>query len=454
MNQEVFDARLQHFLRKMINYMTPEEQLQLKSVRSCNTKIIPSGAAEDAVFLLRNDSNGGEAKFFGQVTCKNPWVCPHCSSLMMNHYRKRIVAAIDCLRDKKKPRKERKMAFMVSFAIPHLKELSCREVTDVLYNTWRTCFHMAFRNRKTTKGEFRPHNIFNSFFHEFNIKYYVRAAEITQGVNGWHPHFHVLFWIPRKMRRKLNVDKWETALNDYWFQKSKEEYKKYFVQQDLYTSDLQETFIHNMYGDKVVERRKTYEKHKNQSVTFSRYDDGFVRESVTSDYLCGWGADRELTGNQKKEATHSEHKTPYQLLENAANGDMRDWGRYREFLFALTAKPAHHRVKFARGMNKMIDEWIHSEGSVSSRKKKQEEVQKEWKLFAWFTKPQWWSLCDLDRNSPVLSNILCLAALNRKDLLKDYLASLNIDLIERPHFLGMHVQNIFNHCCRGDTQAG
>lgn len=452
-NSEIYDARLQHYLRSVIRKLPYNQQLQLKSLSLCNTRLIFSPNVEPAVFLLRSEGHDGKgaAKFFGQMTCKNPWACPHCSAMMMYRYKEKIALAIDALRADDAV--ERMFGFMMTFTIPHLRFQSCKEVTDILYNTFRSWSFNMWQRRKNKNGSIRWQGATNQFVVDCDVRYYVRCAEYTWSeLNGWHPHFHNIYWVPRGNQDKV-LD-WQDKLNQYWLTVAERETLKYWD-------------AHELHGDTHEEREKKcqslFEKAKKQKVVaknvgvkISTDKDGKILESLASDYLCGWGADSEVTGNFRKQASAKnfkgyDHFTPYEILERAANGDKEMEEKYIEFMLQVTKKPVHHRVDFKAGMiKKIIQPYRQKEGYKKVVKKKQAE---HWELVMWFSKKQWFALCDKDKDSPVLSNILYLAAINRKDLLKDYLKSFDIDIIERPHLFGQHVENIFNGLTKEDLSV-
>lgn len=414
--QAVLDARLQHWLKRKISNLPIDQQIQLKNIKLCGSKTIPEKMGA-AVFVLRN-KNRQDSTLFGQLTCKNPWACPHCSAVRMNHYAKEIAAALDAL-------KSTHFGFMTTFTIPHLKFQSCRQVTDILYKTWRKFTLNSTSNRKTTDGKIRWSSPFHKFRAENEIKHHVRAAEYTYGNNGWHPHFHVIFWTPRKYKDRILS--YENSIKNFWikcFCSVIKEYnfdeitEKYFINQ-----------INIEYGSKSLYISKNGQE---------------IAESTSSEYLCGWGTDKELTGNRQKKASHNNHLTPYQILELATNGDQEMADLYIEFALQVTRKPVKHRVDFSQsGLKKIIKDYINTEGYKSVINKKKAD---EWEVVCWFTSQQWCELCAENYNSPIISNILYLAAINRRDLLVGFLESFNIKLAKCAHFesLANHVENIFN----------
>jgi len=398
----ILDYAAQHRLRNMIYELNAEERKQLKNIHMCGVGV---RADSEVVYVL---SNGHEAKIHGTVRCKNTFACPVCASIEMEKYRARIQSAIECLH-------KDYFGFMVSFAIPHFNFMSCREVMDILYDTF------SYFRRKSYK---RSHgHVYRDFNQVVPVKHHVRVCEQTHGKHGWHHHFHCIFWIPRGLQDE--AVKWEQRLNDFWLKIARSRTLKYWQAHKLHQNILE---IDGSY-DKVLDRLFK-EKEHHQGVVFSKDDDGNLLEADSADYISGWGADRELTGNYHKEASHEGHRTPYQILDDAAH-DKKSAELYLEFCLAVTKKPVHHRVDFSQtGICKMVEEWqkVHGKESKNIQKKRTDTgTPTRWQIVAYFSKENWFDLCCLDRYVPVISNIMYLAA-KHVYLLGDYLSSIGITL--------------------------
>lgn len=423
MNSEILDARLHHWLRKKIGELPISQQIQLKNLKNCGKTAMIQPQSTPAVFLLRNNRN--EARLFGQVTCKNTWACPHCSTVRMQKYAKIIGAAIESMKLNYHQR-----ACMITFTVPHLRFQSCREVTDILYKTWTAVFQNAHSRRKTKNGDsIRSSSPANKFFSENEIRHYVRVAEYTWGANGWHPHFHCLFWFPEKYLD--NILSFEQSIQAFWTKKFKEVVSKYYKNRDEFNA-IQK--LHDIADDDYAG--------KQDIVWISKGKDGKIMPVESADYIAGWGADNELTGNYRKNASNEGHYTPYQILEMAADGNKQMEDLYVEFMLQVTRKPVHHRINFSKtGILKIAKIYMNTVGFEQLLKKK----SAEWEVVAWFNQEQWSEICHLDLLSPFISNILYLAAINRRDLLSDFLENFGIKLAKCPHFHQQHVENIFNN---------
>lgn len=408
---EVYDHYLQHWLRKFIKTLPYEEKVQLRNLAHCNKMTV----AEQPVFLL---SNGKSSLFYGQVTCKNSFACPCCSARIMAKTKTDIACCLESLKDKY-------YAFMVTFALPHLNFMSCKETVDILYDTWRACFVNKSANRKNPDGSFRPSSPINLWYHENKIAYNVRVSEYTYGENGWNPHFHVLFWVPRQYASQ--VYNLEQEIESYWIKTAEKQTAKYWKKNNLHGDED---------NQKKLLQRVFWARNAGYSVKFSR------NEAKSSDYICGWGADSELTGNVRKEASHEGHFTPYQILEKAAAGDDKFAQLYREFMLNVTRKPVHRRREFSKGLLQIVTNYKNSQAFQEVIKKKDAQ-RANWKVLCWFTAEQWNALSDLNYTMPIFSNILYLATY-APSLLSDYLSFYGISVHFSQHIWQSSVEKIFN----------
>lgn len=412
---DILDYRLQHWLRSKIDTLPANQQFQLRNLRRCMQNPIPQKGVTPGVYLLR-DSNS-HVQYFGMSTCKNPFACPHCAAVRMKEYEAKIAAAIDALKDSH-------YGIMITFTIPHLKFQSCREVTDLLYNTWRSAMANCFKKRTNKNGTPRYNTPFNKFMVTHGVKHYVRACEYTWGKNGWHPHFHCIFFLdPSTITDVLSF---ENDLNEAWRVHFERQYRK---------------LCGNKYSDKVRERLITYlNRYDQRAIVISRESDTKPLKVTSSAYLAGWTTDRELTGNIQKKASHSGHYTPHQILELAADGNEAFADLYIEFCLQVTRKPVHHRVNFSKtGLFAIAQNKINQDGYKSLLKKK--HGVGEWQVVAFFNTQQWHCLFSVQN---AIENCAIMAKYNLLDLLSDYVLLITGQPLVRQLPIFKHIENIYN----------
>lgn len=423
LNTEIYDRLLHNYLHKLIDERcTVQQKAQLKSLRMCGRNIIKSDAGQTGVFLLSNKTS---SRLFGITMCKNPFACPCCSAHRMAIYSAQIGLALEEMESRGY------IGFMVTFSIPHLRYMSCREVTDILYNTYsyyrRTMKQKNYEKRVDGTLKNKKGTVAHQFFLDCQIEHSITVCEYTHGKNGWHPHFHALYWT-----KKENADKiltWEKQLNEFWLQQAKRLTKKYWLEHRTQNEDLINNTLDSL-----------YEKCEKDAGLYISKTNGKLAISKSSDYLCGWGADREVTGNYRKKASANDHRTPYQILEDAYNGDEKSADLYIEFCLAVTRKPVHHRVIWSRtGIKSIV---VQAEQVKKAREYLKKNEDENWSVVAWFTCDQWHELCGR-HDAPHISNILYLA--RTRYLLYDYLDGCGIEYeLPETHYLTQCVENIFN----------
>lgn len=432
---EISDHVLATMLKKKIA-KNREDQKIMRSTLYCGSRVVKGKAGyEPGVFVLANKES---AMFWGTTTCKNAWICPVCSARMMSKYAADIAAAIDALNEKNQA------AFMITFTVPHSSGMSCEETTEILFKTWSSFMVRGNHNLKSDK--WKNADPFASFCEEFNCTHRIRVGEYTWGKHGWHPHFHCLFFIDKNKFKK--VADWQDKLNERWMILAKRATIKIW----------QKTFPDKT--KKQIQQRADImfakaDKIGSKGAYISVDKTGKVIVQKSSMYICGWGADRELTGNYQQKATNEGHMTPHEILQKAYNEkyltsdeESEKWlNLYMEFARAIKRKQ-HTRISFGNsGLRQIINKHKQTVGYREVLKKKFMEQAANvgtWKTVCWFNESQWLKICLLDRQYNVKFWILKLAKEYGRDAVKNYLSEFfEIHLIERPNFTQDIVEKIF-----------
>ena len=285
---------------------TPEfrsEKFFLKSIYNCGSKV-PVIKGQAAVALVANKK---QAKFMGVASCKSSWGCPVCTARQMSRYAAKIAVALDALKE------HSLSAAMLTFTVPHTSGFTCEQSTEILYNSWK-----AFTIHGNTILKATPNDIFSKFMAEFGSKHRVRVAEYTWGKKGWHPHFHCLFWFPSN--RLQEILEWEERLNQRWLELT----KRYTIRQILIGyPETQRKTVRAQVEARINIMYEKMDTAGSKGVYISKDKNGLVIEQKSSDYLCGWGANREVTGNYQNKATNPGHYSWQQILANAIAADQK-----------------------------------------------------------------------------------------------------------------------------------
>lgn len=359
-------------------------KVALKNVLQCGVKV-PVVNSFRGVALVANNTT---AQFVGTTHCKSPWCCPVCTARKMAKYADKIGAGLDALKDSFN-------AAMITFTIPHTSGFTCEQATEILYNVWK-----AFTMHGNKRNGTNIHDIFSNCMEALESKHRVRVTEYTYGNAGWHPHMHCLFWVPKKNWDKL-LD-FEEALNERWLELC----ERYTIKQLLigYPETQRKTV-----KAKVTTRVKImFSKLNNVSkcVYISKKDNKPIVQN-SSNYLCGWGGNREVTGNFNNKATAEGHYNWQQILQLAIDtGDDKWWQLYFEYALA-TKKARHARVNFSvqSGLCKIISDYQNTNGYKEILKKKNMQLESrhgKYKVVCWFSAPLWQNICERDLEIPIL----------------------------------------------------
>lgn len=432
------DNRLAHMLKNYLFNNADKPHLDpLKSQKLCGSRVIHAPGWQPAVYIISNDE---KARTFGIATCHSPWACPKCSPVVMAKWGERIACAIEALK------KQGELATMFTFTIPHTKGMTCKETFDTLKDAWRMFSRDG--NRATNKDTYTKRNGTISTYHKaqgpygqmrfaLHSKHNVRVYEFTWGEHSWHPHIHALFWFPKQFF--YHCVEWETKLLDRWWHCAKHCYLKILNKKHPESKQQNIKMANELYAD-----WRKYPKTGHRSFWISKEADGSPRVMDSSYYLSGWTGDFEITHENSKEARAKGHFSPFQILENAYQSKLNEnKTTYEKWMklfteYALATKKAI-RCQFSQsGLNKIIAEWKQTKDYFNAVKKKfmdKATDKKPYKVVAWLTELQWYTLSDHEKNSPfsITADILDIASKNiplhkRREIITKILMSYDIDI--------------------------
>lgn len=444
MDEQISDARLQIMLRNHIENTIEKDPLMsgmFNSFLNCGKKFNPNSKSNDVILI----TNGKRGKLVGTLHCNSPWYCPHCSAVEMSKHASRIATAIEALK------RQGQAAIMVTFTIPHHRGYSCNEVTEILVSTWKDFINRG--NKKQTKTKYFKgtnrtatyihRDVFSLFNSTLNCIHRVRVIEYTYGANGWHPHIHCLFWLPKKNAQDALI--WEHDLRMRWLQLAEKHTLKILAKRKNFSEDAADA-IHQ-YFDKT-----TPEQDARRDGVHISDNNGKIIIQQSSQYICGWGADRELTGNYKNKASKAGHMSPHQILtaayEATESTEREKWlNIYLEYM--ITTRTKHlRRVQFSRrtGIIKIIEAFRKTEEYVQTFKKKFTE-QDKWQVVCWFNSKQWSEIL-LSSNKYLIAEIIERAHLpDAREQITELLLKYDIDIRNNdPLMKQSFIEKYFNTC--------
>jgi len=254
---------------------------------------------------LYRAADGSNAYLSGLNTCGNGWTCPVCSAKIAEHRRRELSEGMAAWCNV-----EGGTAYLLTLTFPHA-------ITDPLPDTLAKLAkaRQSWKNSRTFKRILGPDG-------EAGCVGAVTAMEVTHGLNGWHPHMHMLAFAARG---GLGDDL--PALNGDLSSRAIDELRAAWVRcllkvglaEQQQVSDLMAHAFNVRGGAKAAE-----------------YIAKFGRDER-------WGASSEVAKGAAKLGGSSDiageaHVTPFQLLAWAGNGDGDAARLFREYAAAFHGK--------------------------------------------------------------------------------------------------------------------
>lgn len=137
----------------------------------------------------------GKAFYHGLMTCGSVWSCPLCAAKISEQRRKELRTAIDTATE------QGMFVYFVTLTVPHGVGDNLKELVD----------KQASALKRMSSGKYSVKNLLRTLHPDVEIHGYVRAFEVTHGLNGWHPHFHILVFTNSKARQRFILDAYRTA---------------------------------------------------------------------------------------------------------------------------------------------------------------------------------------------------------------------------------------------------
>lgn len=180
-------------IRRYALQSAARDLLPREAVAKCMRRIIP-GVERDAVSVLYSPSKEA-AHFGGLQICKSVWHCPVCSAKISEKRREDLSTGLRNWSEMYTAQNRR--VLLVTFTLQHDKG----DDLSVVYTALKRARRLLVSGRKA-----KPFN------NEYGIKGHVRSLELTYGVNGWHPHLHVLMFFDQE----VPIIPFEAAIKARW----------------------------------------------------------------------------------------------------------------------------------------------------------------------------------------------------------------------------------------------
>jgi hypothetical protein len=225
----------------------------------------------DEVTIVKDEK--GHHHYHGIAMCGSVWACPVCASKVAETRCIELNAAMQRHQEKGG------INLLITLTFPHKR-------FDNLSGLLKK---QAYALRL-----FRSSRAWKRIKEENDLIGFVRALEVTHGVNGWHPHTHEIWFVTRN----IDIQRLETQLFQRW--------RSCCIKAGL--------------GIPTREHGVTVKNGQH-----------------SQNYVTKWGADREITYSHIKEGKR-DARTPWDLLNDYSEGDEQAGILFKEFYYAFKGK--------------------------------------------------------------------------------------------------------------------
>ena len=270
------------------------EPFQRERVRRCRRKRTVKNSVQ-----VSTDGTG--VRIVGIETCGSARDCPVCAPEIYLGRADEIKKA--CVAH----RAAGGIVLMATFTVRHQGSNDLKWLSTAVSEAFR-----SMRNSRRFKRYWQG---------DLGVAWVIRGDEQTHGPNGWHPHLHVLLFVPKT--NPLAVEALKASKN-----------KKAL---DGRTSDL-------VYG--LYERWAECVERRLGSAFMPSVERGvMVSVSTDDEYIQKLGL--EVVYVTGKEGRDEEHLNPWQLLQDATDGDLGAQKLWREHSAAMKGR---RQISWSRGM--------------------------------------------------------------------------------------------------------
>ena len=153
---------------------------------------ILDGERTQHCFYNRVDKNDGvgvtfnkfrnKANYTNVMRCANAWGCPVCAAIISEHRKCEVKEAMDWWK------KQGGSVLLLTLTVPHYSDTDIKQLKKDL----KKAYGKFFKGVRASKD----------MFERWQIKHYISCFEITHGANGFHPHYHVLLFVPYSLGKQ------------------------------------------------------------------------------------------------------------------------------------------------------------------------------------------------------------------------------------------------------------
>lgn len=265
-----------------------------------STRKILKGERTQYCFFNRVDKNDGVGVLFNKhrnkanysniMRCANAWGCPVCAAIISEHRKTEVKEAMDWWKG------QGGSVLLLTLTVPHYSHTDIKKLKTDLKKAYSKFF-------KGTRAS-------QTLFSKWRIQHYISCFEITHGENGFHPHYHILLFVPYSLGIANHADM-ENEMYDVW--------KNCCLKAGL-DEPSRKHGLHLQAGNEA------------------------------SSYVAKWGLEHEMTkGHIKKGKKDS--RTPFDILRSyAETEDETEANLFRLYYFAFKGQ---RQLNWSRGLKKL-----------------------------------------------------------------------------------------------------
>lgn len=281
----------------------------LKWLAKCGTIPLNYQNVDVVIETYTNDKH--YARFYNLNHCGSAWCCPVCAPYKLK--KQALIAEYIIKQFAAKGR----LAFLLTFTVPHLHYEPLSKVMDRLQNTFRRSAKAIQKFRLRLLG---------------GREQMIKSTEVTYSRNhGWHPHFHVIVF--------CDADKWSNVPEfvEHW--------KRNWKKSCLVVSNWSEEYYESTFSNK-----------KFTDVYLSVNRNGTPYKVHDANYICSYGNASDIASEAIKISNSiTFRKSGFkstQMFDLIASDDPKDHDLFIEYAMVTKGKP---RVNYSRNIHREVD---------------------------------------------------------------------------------------------------
>ena len=243
----------------------------------------------DGVGVLLN-KHRNKANYSNVMRCANAWGCPVCSAIISEHRKTEVKQAMDWWQG------QGGSVLLLTLTVPHYSHTDIKQLKLDL----KKAYSKFFKGVRASKD----------LFQKWQIEHYISCFEITHGENGFHPHYHILLFVPYSVGIGSHIG----------------------MEEDIYT----------VWSD-CCQKSGLDAPSRKHGVNLRNGD-------YANNYVAKWGLEHEMTKGHVKKGK-KDGRTPFDILRSFdETGDEKEANLFLLYYFAFKGQ---RQLNWSRGLKKL-----------------------------------------------------------------------------------------------------